>query len=32
VIQLLCVVVFPVMGWKDGHDHEAPAAHAGAGS
>jgi len=25
------VVVFPVMGWKDGHDHEATQVYAGAG-
>lgn len=31
VIQAGCVVVFPVVGWEDGHDHEATQAHAGAG-
>jgi putative transposase len=31
VVQAGRVVVFPVMGWKDGHDHEATQAYAGAG-
>jgi hypothetical protein len=29
VSQAECVVVFPVMGWKDGHDHEVTQAYPG---